>query len=135
MNRKNVGLMLMVLSFLYFLSAVWGGYQMVGVGGAAFNAVVLVLFIGGVWCLAATTRRGLGLVLMILPFLLNASGIWGGYQMGSADGGEFGGLAGMTINAVALVIFVIGVWCLSNSESGTKEALQCDARGAAKWPS
>ena len=47
MKRKNVGLMLMVLSFLYFISAVWGSFQMGGVGGAAPISVVLILFIGG----------------------------------------------------------------------------------------
>jgi hypothetical protein len=72
---------------------------MSGVGWAAANTFVLVLFIGGVWCLAATKRKGLGLGLMALPFLLNVAGIWvhvaglwGGYI---AEGDEFLTLAGM----------------------------------------
>jgi peptidoglycan/LPS O-acetylase OafA/YrhL len=117
MKRKNVGLMLMVLSFLYFVSAVWGSFQMGGVGAAAPISVVLILFIGGVWCLSSMKRKRLGLVLMVLPFLLNVGGIWGGYQMGSEEGGEMGGLVGAMINVLALIIFGIGVWCLSKPES------------------
>ena len=118
MKRKNVGLMLMVLSFLYFVCAVWGGYQMIGFVGVAINAVVLILFISGVWCLSAMKRKGLGLVLMIFPFLLNVSGIWGGYQMGGIAGtGIAGSMIGSMINVLALIIFVIGVWCLSKPES------------------
>lgn len=109
MKRKNVGLMLMVLSLLYFVSAVWGGFQMGGVWGAAINAVVLILFISGVWCLSATKRKGLGLVLMLFPFLFNVSGIWGGYQMA--------GVGGSVFNVITLIIFVTAVWCLSKPES------------------
>lgn len=112
----------MGLSFLYFLSAIWGGYQFSGILSAIFNAFVLALFIGGVRCLAATKRMGLGLSLMALPFLLNVAGIWGGYQMGFAEGGKSAALAGMMINVVALLIFIIGVWCLSKSHSGRKIA-------------
>ena len=42
--------------------------------------------------------------------------------MGSAEAGEEGSLGGMMINVLALIIFVIGVWCLSKSESQTEEA-------------
>ena len=117
MKRKNVGLMLMVLSFLYFISAVWGSFKMGGVGGVAPISVVLILFIVGVWCLSTMKRKRLGLVLMVLPFLLNVGGIWGGYQAGSEQGGEIGGLGGAMFNALALIIFVIGVWCLSKPET------------------
>ena len=58
--------------------------------------------------------------MMILPFLLNVIAIiWGG---GSAEAGEEGSLGGMMFSAVALVIFVVGVWCLSESETATKDA-------------
>ncbi|MDD9923659.1 MAG: hypothetical protein OXQ92_15480 [Boseongicola sp.] len=122
MNRKSVGLVLMVLSFLYFVAAVWGGYRYRGIEAAVINAIGLVSFIGGVWCLAATKREGLGLGLMVLPFLLNVAGIWGGYQVGSALGGEFDAIGGAVFNAVPLGIFVTGVWCLFKTGSDTKEA-------------
>ena len=117
MNRKTVGLILMPLSFLYFASSVWGSFQMNGVVGLVINSVVLILFISGVWCLSATKRKRLGLGLMAFPFLSNAAGIWGGYEMGFAYGGESYALGGMMINAVALVLFLVGVWCLFQSNS------------------
>ena len=122
MKRKNVGLLLMVISFFYCVAAVWGGYRYSGIEAAVINVIGLVSFIGGVWCLAATKRKGLGLGLMVLPFLLNVAGIWGGYQVGRALGGEFDAIGGAIFNAVPLGIFIIGVWCLSSQEPVTKEA-------------
>ena len=107
----------MPLSFLYFAASVWGSFQMNGVVGLVINSVVLILFISGVWCLSATKRKRLGLGLMAFPFLSNTAGIAGGYQMGLAYGGESYALGGMMINVFALIIFVIGVWCLSRSGS------------------
>ena len=107
MNMKKVGMMLMVVAFLYFVSSVWGWYHNHGVPGAIVGTFILALFIGGVWCLTAMGRTRLGLGLMIIPLLANIAGIGGGYKMG--------GVPGAMINVLALIILVFGVWCLTSS--------------------
>ena len=117
MNMKKVGMMLMVVAFLYFVAGVWGWYNNHGVPGAIVGTFILALFIGGVWCLTAMGRTGLGLRLMIIPLLANIAGIWGGYYSSIVLGGEvyMGGFTGAMINGLALIIFVFGLWCLTRS--------------------
>ena len=114
---KEVGMMLMVVAFLYFVAGVWGWYNNHGVPGAIVGTFILALFIGGVWCLTAMGRTGLGLRLMIIPLLANIAGIPGGYYSRIVSGGEVyvGGFTGLIINVLALIIFVFGLWCLARS--------------------
>ncbi len=117
MSMKKIGMMLMVVAFLYFVASVWGWYNNYGVPGAIVGTFILALFIGGVWCLTAMGRTGLGLRLIIIPLLANVAGIPGGYYFRFTHGGEvhMGGFPGAMFNVLALIIFVFGLWCLTRS--------------------
>ena len=118
MNLRKIGMMLMVVAFLYFVASVWGWYNNHGVPGAIVGTFILALFIGGVWCLTAMGRTRLGLRLMIIPLLVNIAGIPGGYYSSIVLGGKVytGGFTGAMINVLALIIFVFGLWCLTRSD-------------------
>ncbi len=117
MNMKIIGKILLAIAFLYFVAGVWGWYNNHEVPGAIVGTFILVLFIGGVWCLTAGGRTRLGLRLMIIPLLANIAGIAGGYYSRIVIGGEVyvGDFKGLIINVLALIIFVFGLWCLTRS--------------------
>ena len=117
MNMKIIGKILLAIAFLYFVAGVWGWYNNHGVPGAIVGTFILALFIGGVWCLTAMGRTGLGLRLTIIPLLANIAGIPGGYYSSVVLGGEVytGGFTGAMINVMALIIFVFGLWCLART--------------------
>ncbi len=117
MNMKIIGKILLAIAFLYFVAGVWGWYNNHEVPGAIVGTFILVLFIGGVWCLTAGGRTRLGLRLMIIPLLANIAGIPGGYYSRIVIGGEVyvGDFKGLIINVLALIIFVFGLWCLTRS--------------------
>ena len=117
MNMKIIGKILLAIAFLYFVAGVWGWYNNHEVPGAIVGTFILALFIGGVWCLTAMGRTGLGLRLMIIPLLANIAGIAGGYYFRYTLGGEvhMGGFTGAMFNVLALIILVFGLWCLTRS--------------------